>query len=484
MGIKKFHVWLKDKYPQCYVKDNKHRRNYNHVYIDLNYILHQSLYNNKKMNLEFVTNVYFLLDHIICKHLPTKSLTIAIDGASPYAKIKLQQKRRKNNGTDNSSDFSSSHLTPGTIFMNELTKHMKVYVETRKNWFRYLDIKFLLFPASQPDEGELKILHQLIVNGTDNMDTHLVIGNDADLIVMCMSLKNICNIDILVKTNKKIGYEVISINTLIKEIGKDYFNLNNLSMNTLKLLPYRQDFCILSILMGNDYLPKLHSVKLDSLWKSYKLTLESLNTNLIKDINFNIPFFKKFMENIILHIAPQFRKFNKNSYKKNNIKNYLIGLLWCLEMYTTGECKMYDFEFNNISVPHPTHILHYLETEDYDLKPPSSTIKPLNAETCGILLLAQRERHLLPKKYHNLIETKLDKFYQIENCEQCNKNRQLLRELHRKIYFLDKEDEERQDACDEISDLYNENRLHVNKTHHDIPSIAEVRNIIESEKID
>lgn len=475
MGIQKFHSWLRNNFIECFSKNANDT--YNHLYIDLNYLLHLSIYNSKT-NDAFISCINHLLDNIIGNHLPTKSLTIAMDGSSPYAKINLQQKRRRTMSSNtNKNSLNPLCLTPGTIFMNNLTSHIQEYFENRKEWFKYTKIKFNLFPTNIAGEGELKLLHQLLINGKDNNDSHLVIGNDADLIVMMMSLKNIANIDLLVKTHKSDGYETISIKKLIKCISNKYCDLNK-NINILKCLGLRQDFCILSIMMGNDYFPKLHSVKFDSLWSSYKKTKKNTNRYIIRNNTYDKIFFTKFMKNILSSIAPQYK--NINNYNKQEIIEYLEGLLWCLDMYTNGICPKHDFVFKETNIPKPANILYFLENDYVELKIPTSNTKPLDAHICGILLLPRKNKYLLPKKYHDIIDNSLDKFYQIEECNECFKIKTDIKECYSIIYSLEKEDETRINTCKKISVLNKKLKKHLNDNHNDLPSINDVRKIVEN----
>ena len=246
---------------------------------------------------------------------------------------------------------------------------------------------------------------------------------------MAMSLENIYNIDVLVRTNKKTGYEIVSTKQLIKDIASTYGKLSKISIDTLKLSEIRQDFCILSIMMGNDYLPKMYFVEFNNLWETYKIVRQKTHRYLTKKNSFDMVFLYMFLDTLLSNKPAHFKKPNK-TYSSVHCKNYLEGLLWCLEMYKKGECPMYDFVFEDISSPHPANILHYLDTSNTkSISLPTSDTKPLKTNTCGILLLPKSAKELLNKKYHALMDKELKKFYQIEECDTCTQFKKDIDEL-------------------------------------------------------
>jgi 5'-3' exonuclease len=434
MGIKGFHSWLKQAYPDC-VKSRTHKK-YDHIYIDLNFMLHHAMFRSTKEK-DFIVNLYRLLDNVLLNNFVLQSITIAIDGPSPYSKINLQRKRRATMVYDDLDihKLNSLHLTPGTKFMINLTKHVKSYISTRKKWFRYRNVKFNFSPTTLPDEGELKVFNKLIQNGKNNIDSsHLVVGNDADLVVMAMALHDIYDIDILIK-NRKV-YDTVQIKRLL-EIFAEKCSIPTNSILYKQSL--RQDFAVISILMGNDYLPKLSFIKYDTIWDSYINTKKLTHEFLTKDSNLNMKFFKNMLENIVLTLPKQFKTINLNAYVQygeQHIQNYLEGLVWCLQMYEYGKCYMYNYVCTSPGQPSPVFLLYYLSKNDIVIKSPISNVKPLKVYTCAILLLPRKAHKLLPEKYHSLINIKLNKYYEMEECKVCKDYRNKIKKLNDTIHCL------------------------------------------------
>ena len=478
MGIHQFHTWLKETYPNC-IKPRKNRK-YNHIYIDLNFMLHLAIYKSKNER-DFLIHLYNSLDNIIGSYLAIESITIAVDGPSPYSKINLQRKRRLQMASNaDVHTLNSLHLTPGTKFMINLTNHITSYVNTRRKWFKYREIEFYVYPTTLPGEGEIKLLEKLIENGNKNLNaSHLIVGNDADLVVIGMGIINIHKIDVLIKTKTK--YDTVQIDTLIKEVSSKVGNIKISNIDIIKTLPLRQDFAVLSMMMGNDYLPKLGCGKFNSLWNAYEKTRKSTNRFLTNNCSFDILFFKEFLGNIINSLSKHFQVLDLHKYMnygEANIKNYLEGILWCLKMYSSGTCPMYDYECICPQSPSPLFLLYYLAKNDTDITVPISNVQPLSVYTCAILLLPKKAQYLLPKKYHSLIETELGPCYEMEECDTCHKFKNKIKTLNKTIYELrisDKSSVKESNKMKRFNDEYN---IHKNIHDNDF-TIDKIRNIVE-----
>ena len=189
----------------------------------------------------------------------------------------------------------------------------------------------------------------------------------------------------------------------------------------------KRDFSLVSILNGNDYLPKLGFTKLENIWEAYYLTKQNDNTWLIKNNTFDKVFFKKLINNIINTLPVQYKKFNIKLFEKHKVEQYLQGLLWCLVMYETTNCPMYDYIFEYDKSVSPTDILHYIDNYEFNITCPMSYTLPLNTKVCAVLLLPYS---LLKKQYAHLIKEEFKYLYEQELCKICidyknNKNKDI-----------------------------------------------------------
>lgn len=494
MGIQNFNKWIKETYPSCLLKPTT-KRLYDYIYIDVNHILHNSIHECKKEK-DFIKKLYYYLDFVFNNYIATKGVVLAVDGPSPYSKIILQRKRRRQGvnskntkSANNASNISSLCLTPGTELMYNLENHLQNYINKLKLKYKFINVNFILSPTTEPDEGELKIFSKLIEYGEkDIYATHLVIGNDADLVVLAMAAKSIYNINMLIRHGG--DSLVISMKKLIIEYAKRSYNYINkfeldkelfFNIYNLRNLSIRDDFVIISIMMGNDYLPKTKFIKFENVWDAYYKTHQhvmDLNQSLMCDGLFNTTFFKKFLSILIQKIPIQFRTLNLKNYDEDLICNYLEGLLWCLNMYNTGKCKKYDYIYEYISGPSPTELLFWLESNDKTIKIPESNVPPLSVEACSILLIPKTGIKLLPKKYQKLSQTRLNSLYKQDECVPCNDLRGQLSIHHKALRQAQREGRDTTNIRKNISQVsvaYNNHK----KNHTDDFTVNDIHHVVK-----
>lgn len=409
MGIENFHTWIRQKYARCFLNS---KIKFDYIYVDINHILHNSIYGCKDEK-EFIQKIYFHLDLLFNNYLAIHGIFIAIDGPAPYSKVLLQRKRRMQSIKNyNSSELSAIDLTPGTRLMENVNSSIKRYLDNLSNHFLFLNPTFSFKDVTNADEGEIKIQKALLENSkNDPQASHLIVGNDSDLVVLASAVQHITNTYVLCKN--KNSNEIISVQKLMKLIRDEYLTINNCIENVKDNL--HLDFVILSIMIGNDYLPKLNYVNFNILWKSYFDT-KHLYPNLIEGNTFNTDFFIAFLSSIICRIRPPFRKFNKQKFNRSNIKNYLEGLLWCLEMYRTGECPMYDYFYCGDSSVGPIEVLHFLIINNDKIEIPRSDTEAISPEIYTLLLIPKKARSLIPDKYQKLIDCELKEYFDNDEC--------------------------------------------------------------------
>ena len=236
MGIAQFHQWLSKNYPSCFI-DWLNVRNFDYIYIDVNHILHKTLYTSKEHN--FFKVLEMNLDSIFNNFFAFKKIILAVDGPSPYAKIILQRIRRID--TNFNSKLNSLSITPGTNFMNDICKQLLQYTLKLKSKYTFTNVDIELLSADQKDEGEIKIFQKLFKYGNINLnDTHLVVSNDADLVVLGMACSPIKNINILLKISKKSTYlELVKYYQSFAQILKRWFPGSEIEYSGLTTLePY------------------------------------------------------------------------------------------------------------------------------------------------------------------------------------------------------------------------------------------------------
>ena len=477
MGIQNFHTWLKAKYPGSYIQI-KNNNIYEYIYIDVNFMLHHAIYNCKTED-DFIKKLYSQLDIIFANFIATKQIYFSLDGPSSFAKILLQRERRSDISKNITLDtISSLYITPGVEPMKRIEKYLSIYINKLKVHYRFINPEIIMASSNEPDEGEIKICNKVIKNGIINLNhRHLIIGNDSDLIALSMGMKPIYNINILVK-----GKSENSLISLSKLLLMHCTNINRpdtiekLATNTL-----RDDFVIISIMMGNDYLPKLGYINHDKLWKLYFDLIKSLHDNetlMNANGNFNIDIMKKFFYMLYNNLSKGYKKISINTYNDKRAQMYFEGLLWCLNMYQTGKCPQYDYSYIDSS-PHPYELLFHIHANNEIIKLQYSQFPPISAEIYSLIIMPKKAICLIPKKYHKLMNNELKYLYEIEECDICatyKKDNKILR-IKIKEYEL-----ANIDSDNVLKDKYNKNYseyLNHRKTHASKFNPNDINKIIE-----
>lgn len=442
MGVSNFQKWIKNKYPNCIVPVHGNRV-YDYIYIDVNYILHTATsgytgkkkIDQKKMVMYYMNRVTVYLDMILKNFSASKKIVLVVDGPSSYAKILLQRDRRLDmvkKKDFNLNKISAIHLTPGTTTMSDIEKYLWDYVKILKNRYKYLHVDVKFSPSTEPDEGELKIFNKVKKYGTQNIrSTHLVVGTDADIILLGMAIKPVYNTYVYVKIGRNEPY-IISIKKLIKEYAKDlYMNTTldeNILYNMMRLQNrnMRDDFVFITFMQGNDYIPKLKNTKADSLdilMNTYKLTINTYRRYITTSDGslINTDILSKFMLNLLNTLPKRFQKMNAATYSDELVKKYIEGLLWCLNMYRTASCSKYDYIYDD-TTPSPADILYYLELHpDVEFSIPRSENIPLSNTMHATLVLPKKARSVVPKKYVKYVDKHMSNIYKKEMCKVCEK---------------------------------------------------------------
>ena len=179
----------------------------------------------------------------------------------------------------------------------------------------------------------------------------------------------------------------------------------------------RDDFVLVSLFMGNDYLLKLEYVNYTKLWECYDTFAKQNNGTLINnDGKFHIDNMKTFMSLINSSLSNGYKNMKGSLYDRDRVKSYLNGLLWCFKTYSSGTCTDYSYAYTDKMV-HPYELYLYLcwETVTYETK----FSLPISHKIYPLLIMPFSAKNLIPQKFHNLMDNELNYLYNQENCSEC-----------------------------------------------------------------
>lgn len=471
MGIHNFHSWLHTTYRSCY-RPHTSRTVFDYVHIDINHLLHSAL-NGSSTKDYFLERLKQALNQIICNYTATKKLILAVDGTSPYAKILLQRKRRLQGvhklQFKNKNKIHALDLTPGTQLMKDVDEFLTNYANSINTSFKYLKTTAEYHSSATPLEGEVKIFQRINqIAKQDNNPSHLIIGNDADLVLLAMSTTTTDNMHLLIRSQKKIN--ILSLKKLINRYQVRF------KLSVFNTTSHRLDFSAVTMFFGNDYLPKLTAVKFDKLWLTYHETKKLTNLTLINSDNdtftYNLEFLKVFCRRLIFTLLPRYRILEP-SYNASKVRNYLEGVLWCLHMYNKGECSMVDWTFRYTTAPTPTELLFFLDTNNTPVNVPVSTTRFIDNDVYPLMVMPMKAKHLVPEKYHNLMNNELKDLYDLENCPDCNNIKSRLSQSYK--MFSQTADEKYKEQISSTSSQLSKHR----KTHQERFDCEDVKHIVK-----
>uniref|UniRef100_A0A0N4Z1P4 5'-3' exoribonuclease n=1 Tax=Parastrongyloides trichosuri TaxID=131310 RepID=A0A0N4Z1P4_PARTI len=352
MGVPAFFRWLSRKYPMIVTdvveeecryldgvrvpidctKPNQNFTEFDNLYIDMNGIIHPCSHPEDRPPPETEDDIFVLIFEYIDRLMgiirPRKLLYMAIDGVAPRAKMNQQRSRRfrtaKENADKNkeiqavrdklmeqgipvvqrkkeSNWFDSNCITPGTPFMDRLSKAIKYYIAQKiKTDSAWMNIQVILSDASVPGEGEHKIMDfirkQRASKGHNPNTVHCLCGADADLIMLGLATHEanfniireefvpgqmrpceLCNkvghtlkecdggiiessVIKLDPPKKKTNFIFIRLPILREYLEKELFMYNiNFKFDLERAI---DDWVFLCFLVGNDFLPHLPSLEI------------------------------------------------------------------------------------------------------------------------------------------------------------------------------------------------------------------------------
>ena len=290
MGIKHFSKWFRDGFP-THIKSLRRSTvdvDIDNLMIDMNGVFHNSaqkiyeygngrprfprlLQNKRKIRKRSGLQTQIALFEDVCKtieHLfkvskPRKRLILCVDGPAPISKQNQQRQRRFRSAfeADDKAPFDSNSITPGTKFMDYLSKYIDWYIRKRisesEDWRK---VQVIFSNEKAPGEGEHKIINYIRYYG-DREETYCINGLDADLIMLALAT-HVPNFYILREDlyNSANDYLFINIGSAREALAERLeWHSNRYEYVARSAI---DDFIFMCFMVGNDFLPHIPSLEI------------------------------------------------------------------------------------------------------------------------------------------------------------------------------------------------------------------------------
>ncbi|GAA6000306.1 hypothetical protein JCM10207_007950 [Rhodosporidiobolus poonsookiae] len=322
MGIPKFFRFMSERYPLIsqLIQENRIPE-FDNLYLDMNGIIHNCSHPNdddasfRISEHDIFLAVFAYVAHLFSVIKPKKLFFLAIDGVAPRAKMNQQRSRRfrtakeaketlekaKRRGEEipEEAGFDSNCITPGTPFMARLSAQLKYFIAKKvsedADW---RGVEIILSGHEVPGEGEHKIMEYIrLAKAQPTYDPnvrHCLYGLDADLIMLgllshdphfCL-LREEVTFGPRGGKGKAKSLENQNFFLMHLSLFREYLDLEFSSLKSLTPpLPFDydleriiDDFILLNVFVGNDFLPHLPGLHinegaLNRLFEIYKRIL-------------------------------------------------------------------------------------------------------------------------------------------------------------------------------------------------------------------
>lgn len=294
MGIKHFWKFFKNNFGE-YIHNIQRKQSFDelgiqvdNLMIDLNGIFHPSAqkifkYGNHKLpprllnkrtkrrvggltkQIKVYEDVCLEIEKLLKLVNPKKRLILCVDGPAPLSKQCQQRQRRFKSANEKDdvefNEFDSNCITPGTKFMNFLTKYIDWYIRKRISVSPiWQTIEVVFSNEKSPGEGEHKCLSFLRYYGGED-ESYCIHGLDADLIMLSLGTHVpkfwILREDLYNRYNDFFVIDIGSTRTKLSEIMR-WENDNN-QFDPVSAV---NDFIFICFMVGNDFLPHVPSLEI------------------------------------------------------------------------------------------------------------------------------------------------------------------------------------------------------------------------------
>ena len=184
MGIPGLVYWLRDSFPDAFASASVSP--VDHLFVDMNCLIHEAV---RRAHSEDAALAALLarLTQIMQETSPRQSVTLAIDGPAPLAKMQTQRQRRQAAYVPTTAVVSSLAITPGTSFMRLVDEAVLQWAAQAARGPSSPTI--IVDPSGREGEGEVKLMRHLRSEAASSIDaeTHVVLSNDGDVLLLSLA---------------------------------------------------------------------------------------------------------------------------------------------------------------------------------------------------------------------------------------------------------------------------------------------------------
>jgi len=236
------------------------------------------------------------LDRLIQFVGPRLRVIMAVDGPAPLAKQAQQRSRRfRSSLLQQDGVFDSNSITPGTEFMDYLTRYIDWWLRKRMSEGAWNGVDVIFSSEKTAGEGEHKLVDWVRRNGTDD-EVFMFYGMDADLVMLALATHRPHFHVLRDDPNKEYVYYHIDLEAIREHIANALLS----DQPVLDDKVYIIDFVALVAFTGNDFLPNLPTIEilgggLENLLATYRAVSRQYGSLTTPAYTLQIPALKSFL---------------------------------------------------------------------------------------------------------------------------------------------------------------------------------------------
>ena len=333
------------------------------LYMDCNSIIYDvihSMIDKNSTNKMIISAVIEKIEKYVQTIEPSKLVFIAFDGVAPVAKLEQQRIRRYKSHFQNEmtkkvfgrteDSWNTAAITPGTEFMKELNAGIIEYYSnsacSRSGSRSGCQLggqdggqvgdhsggpvggkfkgSYIISTSADVGEGEHKLFHHIRANPLAGVETSVVYGLDADLIMLAINHLPVSPQIYLFRETpefiKSIDKSLEPGESYLLDIPLLAYTIASSMSETINETNRVYDYIFLCFFLGNDFMPHFPALNIrtggiDKLLNAYKATIGSTKASVLTD---GSKIYWKNVRILVQHLAQLEEEYIKNEMKSRD----------------------------------------------------------------------------------------------------------------------------------------------------------------------